>query len=68
MAQLSRIFGKEIHRIEIFDNSHLAGTFNVSGMVVFMDGEPYKQGYRLYRLARIWTACVRRSTAAISGC
>ena len=32
------------------DNSHLAGTFNVSGMVVFMDGEPYKQGYRLYRL------------------
>ena len=50
MAQLSRIFGKEIHRIEIFDNSHLAGTFNVSGMVVFMDGEPYKQGYRLYRL------------------
>lgn len=50
MAQLSRIFSKEIHRIEIFDNSHLAGTFNVSGMVVFMDGEPYKQGYRLYRL------------------
>ncbi len=50
MGQLSRIFQKEIHRIEIFDNSHLAGTFNVSGMVVFLDGEPHKPGYRLYRL------------------
>lgn len=50
MGQLSRIFQKEIHRIEIFDNSHLAGTFNVSGMVVFLDGEPHKLGYRLYRL------------------
>ncbi len=50
MAQLSQIFDKKIHRIEIFDNSHLAGTFNVSGMVVFLDGEPHKQGYRLYRL------------------
>lgn len=51
LAQLSKIFGKEIHRMEIFDNSHLAGTFNVSGMVVFLDGEPHKQGYRLYRLS-----------------
>lgn len=50
MGQLSCIFQKEIHRIEIFDNSHLAGTFNVSGMVVFLDGEPHKPGYRLYRL------------------
>ena len=50
MGQLSRIFQKDIHRIEIFDNSHLAGTFNVSGMVVFLDGEPHKPGYRLYRL------------------
>ena len=50
MAQLSKIFEKDIHRIEIFDNSHLAGTFNVSGMVVFLDGEPHKPGYRLYRL------------------
>ena len=50
MGQLSRIFQKEIHRIEIFDNSHLAGTFTVSGMVVFLDGEPHKPGYRLYRL------------------
>ncbi len=50
MGQLSRIFQKEIHRIEIFDNSHLASSSNVSGMVVFLDGEPHKPGYRLYRL------------------
>lgn len=50
MQELSQLLGKEIHRIELFDNSHIAGTFNVSGMVVFKDGEPSKQDYRTYRL------------------
>lgn len=50
MEELCRIFQKEIHRIEIFDNSHISGTFNVSGMVVYKDGEPSKSDYRLFRL------------------
>ncbi len=50
MQELSALLQKEIHRIEIFDNSHIAGTFNVSGMVVYQDGEPKKQDYRLFRL------------------
>lgn len=50
MQELCAIFQKEIHRIEIFDNSHISGFFNVSGMVVYKDGEPSKADYRLYRL------------------
>lgn len=50
MEELSNILKKEIHRIEIFDNSHIAGSFNVSGMVVYQDGEPKKRDYRLFRL------------------
>ena len=40
----------KVHRIELFDNSHLQGSFNVSGMVVFVDGKPSKKDYRMYRL------------------
>ena len=43
MKQLSALLKKEIHRIELFDNSHISGAFNVSGMVVFVDGEPSKK-------------------------
>lgn len=50
MEQLCNLLQKEIHRIELFDNSHISGTFNVSGMVVYKDGEPCKQDYRTYRL------------------
>ena len=50
MKQLSALLKKEIHRIELFDNSHISGAFNVSGMVVFVDGEPSKKDYRTYRL------------------
>lgn len=52
MKQLCDIFHKEIHRIEIFDNSHISGSFNVSGMVVYKDGEASKQDYRLYKLGQ----------------
>lgn len=50
MQQLSNLLQKEIHRIELFDNSHISGSFNVSGMVVYKDGEPSKQDYRTFRL------------------
>ncbi len=50
MQQLCQLLGKEIHRIELFDNSHISGAYNVSGMVVYKDGEPSKQDYRTYRL------------------
>lgn len=50
MEQLCNLLQKEIHRIELFDNSHISGTFNVSGMVVYKDGEPSRKDYRTYRL------------------
>lgn len=50
MDALSTIFKKPIHTIEIYDNSHISGKFNVSGMVVFEDGIPNKKEYRLYKL------------------
>lgn len=37
-------------RIECFDNSNLAGTISVASMVVFGDGKPDKEAYRLYRI------------------
>ena len=39
-----------IERIEIFDNSHIAGNFTVSSCVVYDNGEPNKNEYRRYRL------------------
>lgn len=50
MEQLCNLLQKEIHRIELFDNSHISGTYNVSGMVVYRDGEPSKKDYRTFRL------------------
>lgn len=50
LRQLNYLLGAQIHRIELFDNSHLQGSFNVSGMVVFVDGRASKKDYRMYRL------------------
>lgn len=50
MEELSELLHKDIHRIELFDNSHISGSFNVSGMVVYQDGEPKKTDYRLFKL------------------
>lgn len=50
MKQLSTLLNEDIHNIELFDNSHLAGTFNVSALVVFKDGIASKKDYRTYRL------------------
>ena len=50
MNELSNYLNKEIHTIEMIDNSHISGAHNCSGVIVFKDGEPSKADYRLYRL------------------
>lgn len=42
---------EKLHRIEVFDNSNLFGTFTVSGMVVFVDGVPSKKDYRKFKMS-----------------
>ena len=42
---------EKLSRIEIFDNAHLFGTYNVSGMVVFIDGVPSKNNYRKFKVS-----------------
>lgn len=49
--EFSALMNKEIHRIELYDNSHIQGAFNVSACVVFEDGLPVKKDYRLYKLS-----------------
>ena len=39
-----------VNRIEIFDNSNLFGNFNVSGMVVFIDGKKNTNLYRKFKI------------------
>lgn len=48
--ELSDLLGINIYRIDVFDNSNIFGTFNVSGMVVFKDGKPSKNDYRKYKI------------------
>ena len=51
LEQLANILNLDkVERIELFDNAHLFGTFNVSGMVVFIDGKPAKNEYRKYKI------------------
>lgn len=40
-----------LYRIELFDNAHLFGSYNVSGMVVFKDGNPSKSDYRKFKIS-----------------
>lgn len=49
LRQLLKI--DNLHRIDAFDNSNLFGSFAVSGMVVFIDGAPYKNAYRKYKIS-----------------
>ena len=50
--ELKNLLGlKKLDRIELFDNAHLFGTYNVSGMVVFIDGRPAKNEYRKYKIS-----------------
>lgn len=51
MEELADILDiSKLSRIELFDNSNLFGDFNVSGMVVFIDGKPYKNEYRKFKI------------------
>ena len=36
--------------IESYDISHTAGSDNVAGMIVFRNGEPYRRGYRRFKI------------------
>jgi excinuclease ABC subunit C len=50
VAQLEADIGRPMNRIELFDNSHISGTFTVAACVVYEDGMPVKKDYRLYKL------------------
>ena len=41
---------ENLNRVEIFDNSNIFGSFNVSGMVVFTNGKPNKNEYRKFSI------------------
>ena len=50
--ELREILGLDkLSRIEIFDNAHLFGTYNVSGMIVYIDGKPSKNDYRKFKVS-----------------
>ena len=50
--ELKKTLGLDkLDRIELFDNAHLFGTYNVSGMVVFIDGAPAKNEYRKFKIS-----------------
>ncbi len=49
--ELGKLLGRSVHRIESFDNSHLFGSFAVSAMVVFIEGEPSKNNYRKFKVS-----------------
>ena len=51
MKELADLLNIEkVSRVEIFDNSNLFGNFNVSGMVVFIDGKTAKNEYRKFKI------------------
>ena len=52
LDELARLLGLESppEYIESYDISHTAGTENVAGMVVFKNGQPYKQAYKRFKI------------------
>ena len=51
LLELSNLLGIEkANHIEIFDNSNIFGSFNVSGMVVFIDGKKNTNMYRKFKI------------------
>ena len=51
LLELSNLLGiDKCSHIEIFDNAHIFGSFNVSGMVVFIDGKKAPNLYRKYKI------------------
>lgn len=50
VRQLSDLAGRDMSRVELFDNSHISGSFTVASCVVYDDGQPNRKEYRLYKL------------------
>ncbi|MGB4985117.1 MAG: excinuclease ABC subunit UvrC [Erysipelotrichaceae bacterium] len=50
IQELNLMVNNRTHHIELFDNSHISGTNNVSGMVVFIDGVKSPNMYRRFKL------------------
>lgn len=52
LDELAKLLGlSKIPRyIEAYDISHTAGSDNVAGMVTFLDGQPYKRGYKRFSI------------------
>jgi excinuclease ABC subunit C len=51
LIELSNLLGiDKCNHIEIFDNSNIFGSFNVSGMVVFIDGKKNTNLYRKFKI------------------
>lgn len=46
------LYLSRLSRIEVFDNSNLFGDYNVSGMVVFINGKPSKKDYRKFKITK----------------
>ncbi|MCH5166488.1 MAG: excinuclease ABC subunit UvrC [Erysipelotrichales bacterium] len=49
--ELESLLNMRINRIDSFDNSNLFGSFAVSGMVVYKNGQPSKNDYRKYKVS-----------------
>ncbi len=50
VQQLNQLSNHTMNRVELFDNSHTAGTLTVASCVVYEDGKPQKKDYRLFKL------------------
>lgn len=52
LVNLQKLFGleKTPSRVEVFDNSHMAGMANVGAMIVYENGKFAKESYRIYHL------------------
>ena len=51
LIEMANLLGIEkCNHIEIFDNSNIFGSFNVSGMVVFIDGKKNTNLYRKFKI------------------
>jgi excinuclease ABC subunit C len=48
--ELNELAKHPMNRVELFDNSHISGAFTVAACVVYEDGLPVKNAYRLFKL------------------
>lgn len=53
LADLSKLVGADVSRIEAFDISNISGEHAVGSLVVFVGGEPEKRDYRRYRIKSV---------------